>query len=477
MSVIVRYNFSTLDESSLYSLDYEIFKNDFTDRWLQALQYELNRKVPMQQDGFYGSCNFTEEQLRLEMQKCIDIINSSSDGPWLKSSVYSNMEHKHLMEIHEEFENLDRNPEFNSSKTPRQSKEALYYLNKLIHKYERVNTGGVHNFHIDALFKNPQGWTLKEEDYKFFSMDCKKGVMYLDYGVTGVPVLTAFYNNVKQRPVPQYDFKAGVKLIFFESIHDDRFRSELKSWLAEKWQMDIEDPKLAIGHIPLGRLVGKSDIDKIFGELEKHLIIKPPEILDGVTLQPVCIPYISSQMQTYSEYIEKKAKKNLVEEIINPSAIWPNDIEIQNYLNFQPWIKLPWHFHPISCYEEVMALQDRFVAHRNHDVHENSRNGWRSLAIKAQNGIATNTYAHTHYDEEENYQLTDVVEKCPKTMKMLNSITDIKQCRRIRWMILMPGAKISPHSDKQKEDEDVCWALNIALNMPDGCNFWIDTKK
>ena len=170
------------------------------------------------------------------------------------------------------------------------------------------------------------------------------------------------------------------------------------------------------------------------------------------------------------------AEASALKDVIS-SANWPTHIDVYNYLDFRPWIKLPWRFTPKSCYEEAINLLDRFVSHRNYDVSKDSKNGWKSLAIKAQNGIATNTYAHTHYNEEPNYQLTEIVKVCPKTMKMLNFITEIKQCNRIRWMLLMPGAKISAHSDKQKENDDVSLALNIALNMPDECHFWIDTKK
>ena len=254
MSIIVRYNFSTSDESSLYSLDYEIFKNNFTDRWLQALQCELDCKRPMQQDGFYGSCFIDEAQIRLEMQRCIDTINApSSGGPWFKRTLHSNMNQEYLMEIHEEFEILAEDPIFMSpGKLPR--KGAIIYLNKLIHKYEIICNQNS-DYHIDALFTNPMSWRFEDKDYRLFEIDLNCGGVYLDYGITGVPTLSAFFNNVKQRPVPQYNFKAGVKLIFFNSLHDDQFRNELKRWLAEKWQMNIEDSKTAIGLIPLGNLL------------------------------------------------------------------------------------------------------------------------------------------------------------------------------------------------------------------------------
>ena len=229
-----------------------------------------------------------------------------------------------------------------------------------------------------------------------------------------------------------------------------------------------------ISRIPIWRSVtslwGDSlesfNVDEIGEKLEGHTVIKSIDIFDAKTLFPVLIPFQSSRMKQYPSLTHATAP-----------ATYPSDPVIYDYLNFLPWIKLPWSFSAKPLYEEVDKLLVQFVPHRNYDVSEGFKNGWKSLAIKAQNGIATNTYAHTHYDEEPNYQITDIAEKCPKTMEMLRSITDIEKCQRIRWMLLEPGTKISVHTDKQRESQEVCLALNIALNMPEGCRFWIDTKK
>ena len=78
MPFIVRYHFSSPDNSSKYFLAYEIFKNDFTDRWLQALQQELNSKKLIRKGAFYGSRFVKEAPLRFEMQTYINVINSHS---------------------------------------------------------------------------------------------------------------------------------------------------------------------------------------------------------------------------------------------------------------------------------------------------------------------------------------------------------------------------------------------------------------
>src|SRR5690606_33538450 len=84
------------------------------------------------------------------------------------------------------------------------------------------------------------------------------------------PVLSAFGVGHCQDPVPQYNFTAGFKLFFNEIKYSDK-RDEIREWLASR-DLDINDPKLALGYIPLGKLKsgGKSK-DEILRNLKEHL--------------------------------------------------------------------------------------------------------------------------------------------------------------------------------------------------------------
>ena len=269
-------------------------------RWLQALQYDLNRRKTLQQETFYGSRFYNEVQLRSDMQQCIDTVNAHSpkDRPWLKSLTYPNMNHEHLMKIHEEFENLQADPNFRSPQSPMEMKKALIRLNILIHRYEGFH-GDKNTFHVDVAFFNRTRWCFEEGDYRLFDPNLKSGDLYLDYGVVGVPVLNSYHKDVKQRPVPQYNFTSGSKINFRDTVNYDQFKDALKSWLHKKWQMDIEDSHLAIGYIPLGRLIGGFNVEEIGEKLERHTFIKSIDIFDATTLFPVSIPFQSSRIKKY----------------------------------------------------------------------------------------------------------------------------------------------------------------------------------
>ena len=115
------------------------------------------------------------------------------------------------MKIHKEFETLEADPIFMSPQSPTKMKKALTRLNILIHRYEGLH-GDKNSFHIDVLFSNHTSWCFEEGDYKLFDANIKNGSLYLDYGVTGVPVLNAYRMGMLNKdPSPSIILKQDPK--------------------------------------------------------------------------------------------------------------------------------------------------------------------------------------------------------------------------------------------------------------------------
>lgn len=153
-------------------------------------------------------------------------------------------------------------------------------------------------------------------------------------------------------------------------------------------------------------------------------------------------------------------------------ARWPFDQEIFYHLDYKPYIDLKVIFDPAPMLKEALALLDQFVEHRVQTQENKTSEGkWKSLGLRTYNGDPSKTEYHTSYTPEEKvlYKNTPFFDSCPETKKFLNSITDIDQCDRIRFMLLEPGTEIKTHSDSKR---DVSFAVNISLNMPEGCEFW-----
>ena len=155
-------------------------------------------------------------------------------------------------------------------------------------------------------------------------------------------------------------------------------------------------------------------------------------------------------------------------------AVWPADPEIHYHLHFKPYIALNIGFDPQPMLREALSVRDRFVAHRYGKSEQGESGRWMSLALQARGG----DYRKTEYDGNDAipYALTEIADRCPATMAFLEGLTDIAQCGRIRFMLLEPGGIIPVHHDY----EDKLWpaglAVNISLNMPEGCHFYADAR-
>lgn len=148
-------------------------------------------------------------------------------------------------------------------------------------------------------------------------------------------------------------------------------------------------------------------------------------------------------------------------------AQWPWQKEIFLQLQLTPWIMLEDSLDTADALREARRLLPRFVSHRPES--QRGEGKWKGLSLKAAGGVAEKTSLS---DGRGEYSLTEIASLCPATMRLLSAITDIDQCERIRFMLLEPGAEITVHSDAPNKPTSL--ALNIALNMPEGCEFWVD---
>ena len=150
------------------------------------------------------------------------------------------------------------------------------------------------------------------------------------------------------------------------------------------------------------------------------------------------------------------------------------EAEIDRHLELTPWIDLGITFDWQACLAEAEALIERFVPYQsdpNYGV-----KGWRSLALRSLGGDPSRSAMPEgpEANDPARYTLTSVAEHCPKTMALLERLVHIDQCRVITFLALEPGARIYPHTDDLHRN--VMHSVNIAYNMPAGCEFYVETN-
>jgi hypothetical protein len=461
VATVLTFTFgSAKNKANQIKLKYRLYDNDFVKRWAKVLWRDLRRKRSLRfEDVFYGKIFYQEEDLRAQLAKSIAIINKR----WPQAITHHpipDMDQAYLSAMHTEFEHLEQRV-----MEPRVSEElhrAVLNLNLFIHRYEQL-LSPEQEAHIDLLLHPVERYAFKKEDYALFNPDLERGKLYLAYGVTGTPVLSAFLTDHHEDPVPQTNYTSGMKLYLGEGIPLQE-KESLKVWLERKG-MNPDDPKLALGYIPLGELILE---DPSFEDLRRR-VARHQKIVD-VEITPR--PSLWNFKKTVSPLSEKKAFEN------RPRLLsWPSDEEIFLHLQQTPWIFLPFEFNHQACFEEAARLLDRFVVHRNYDQSSEgeTQGKWKSLGIHALGGDSQKTRYHKDYGVgAPEYKLSEIAADCPKTLEFLNRLTRVEECERVRFMLLEPGARIHVHSDVK--DREWGMAVNVALNMPEGCEFWTDLE-
>lgn len=123
-------------------------------------------------------------------------------------------------------------------------------------------------------------------------------------------------------------------------------------------------------------------------------------------------------------------------------------------------------------YNEAKYFEKHYIPHRTHEPHA----GWESLCLHGISSVHTEAPHVYGYPSSEDapFKWTDVSEFCPQIKKFLNEQFDYKKFYRVRIMKLRPGGFIIPHKDSISESENHLGPINIALNNPKGCQFYMD---
>lgn len=257
-SNIIHFDLINEQSGSIFTLSYELFDhNGFPQRWQELFRKAVESRVGVQNNGvFYGSALNKEEDCVAEIQQVVDDINAyiekhKVDRKWyIDDKPHMHMSQEYLNWLHKRFEDLRHHEQFNDNKI----QQSLAALNTLIHRCEGFLVEGFQGCHIEVNFNQVDYRDFIEGDLELFTPDKTFGNIYLTYGITGVPVEAAFYAKPDDPPLPQHNYSSGCFLYFNDTYQFDQWDA-LSAYLEETWQLDVKDPKLAIGYIPLGKLI------------------------------------------------------------------------------------------------------------------------------------------------------------------------------------------------------------------------------
>lgn len=148
------------------------------------------------------------------------------------------------------------------------------------------------------------------------------------------------------------------------------------------------------------------------------------------------------------------------------------EAELDLHLEIVPWLPVgALRFDTAAALAEARALAHRFVSYRSEERFDVA--GWRGLALHAIDGDETHVAVRPEDAgaTERDFAPTPALRECPLLAALVRTLFFVDRSRSISLLWLEGGARIVPHVDG--EGPPVIRSLNLALNMPAGCRFWV----
>lgn len=464
--------------TSRTELTYRLRAHGVSRRWVALMRESLTERSAhvMNEGKFYGFHLVTRSELArrasLEFQSLVELgfgRHTHLDlGALTSERTIEGMEGQALGETVGHLKSLDGKSSELTESVASHVRALIEIFNQMQSMFENEHEG-----HVNVDLSPVELVPLEVADYDLFSLDRAWGELSLAYGKVGLPPMNAFYGRSKDEFHPQTDIANGFVINFYP---DSTFTDweAWNAWLVERTGRTYsEHTALGAGAIPLGSLesvdgqpVASLERTYIASRIRQHPRVTRVSLIEAKDAEKPAAPSVNPRRPIrYEPSLDPSA--------LSP-AVWPSSREVFYHLEHTPWIFLPVGFDAAACVREAQALMSQAVVHRPYDQ-SGSAGNWKSLGIRALRGDKTKTENHTSYGvQEPDYELTEIAEVCPQTLRLIEQLTDIDSCFRIRFMFLEPGARIRVHSDAP--DRDSAFALNVALNMPDGCEFHIDAN-
>lgn len=179
-------------------------------------------------------------------------------------------------------------PELEKSETDTSRLEQLSAYNDLIHELETLNGAKNSNKNLSYILLCPDihnelNELISIEDFKYFTPNRNIGDLLLHYSHVGRHPLELYLNNDVNCPanqiLPQYEISPFHTLRFSKFTVDQTKFTNFYYTSKLKWPYKIEDPRLAVGYIPVGTLIKINDVEVENNAMCQELVMPDTTII------------------------------------------------------------------------------------------------------------------------------------------------------------------------------------------------------
>jgi hypothetical protein len=148
-----------------------------------------------------------------------------------------------------------------------------------------------------------------------------------------------------------------------------------------------------------------------------------------------------------------------------------------------PWLKLDMSFPVAEIWKEIEKIEG---------YNDQSNSGWKGLAYRGISAEKVRPYTNYGYKSEDEtpYKWTEISDQAPLLRSIIQEKFPNVKIYRVKLNRLMPGGKISPHSDSRKSglgltehspytdpDPYKIKYLTLALDWPEEVEFYVNKNR
>jgi hypothetical protein len=151
----------------------------------------------------------------------------------------------------------------------------------------------------------------------------------------------------------------------------------------------------------------------------------------------------------------------------SPNCPVPDSIQESTW----PWAPVDFDADFKKMHEECLTNDHLFVGHRQKDRHFSyNHEGWAAITLHGISANATENYEQYGFKNQADadYHWTEACDLFPTCAEFIKNLK-YENYDRVRIMKLAPGGYIMPHVDGPGR---IFGPLNIAINNPEGCEFY-----
>lgn len=248
------------------TLTWELLDKSYVLLWFKSFYQALKRNEPAYThfSGFTHS-HKTMEFMSEKMNRIIDIINS--DGVYhIKERATGTFDQEFANVMHHHFEVLSGDAKDHSELFKRSSpmaQGAIGDLNHLVHDMEALDRvlklDTANRVVVLEFLRRDQFW-LNDEVLKEFTFDVEFADICLHYGQIGKSWWEVFLDKDEEifpdaiRPLDVMGPEFDIQMVDFKSKDSLENIKAFREWLVNEKGQDLNNPKLALGFLPLARL-------------------------------------------------------------------------------------------------------------------------------------------------------------------------------------------------------------------------------